>query len=144
MIRKPYYVQEAGGGIWKVPETGLLVYSIQGLDANALYLWCLMQAQLCGKLVYHDYNNEDLSNMFGIIVVDIETPPELYNKFSEFPPIFMNVEIGTGKDKATKLTSVYSAKKMPIINTAIALVFGSWIKINEDLGLYSSNTKYYI
>ena len=77
--------------------------------------------------------------MFGIIIVDIETPPELYNKFSEFPPLFINVEIGR-IDKTTKLVSVYSAKKIPINNSIITLVFKSWIKSYKDLGIYSSNS----
>ena len=58
IIRKPFY----NNSQWFVPETGKLVYKIQGHDANALYLYCLTQPQLCGKLPYHEYNNEDLSN----------------------------------------------------------------------------------
>ena len=60
MIRKHYY----DGSQWIVPEAGKTVYKIQGHDANALYLYCLMLPQLCGKLIYHKYNNEDLSKLF--------------------------------------------------------------------------------
>ena len=60
MIRKPYY----NGSQWFVPQTGKLVYKIQGHDANALYLYCLTQPQLCGKVTYHEYNNEDVSKLF--------------------------------------------------------------------------------
>ena len=41
MIRKSYWIgnNEKCEAIWKVPQTGKLVYKIQGHDANALYLY---------------------------------------------------------------------------------------------------------
>ena len=78
MIRKLFY----NNSQWFVPETGKLAYKIQGHNANALYLYCLTQPQLCGKLTYYEYNNEYLSNLFGIMIVDIEVPPKYYNYFS--------------------------------------------------------------
>ena len=86
MIRKPYY----NGSQWFVFETEKLVYKIQGHDANALYLYCLTQPQLCGKLIYYEYKNEDLCKLFGLIIVNIEELPKYYNYFSEFPLIFVN------------------------------------------------------
>ena len=77
MIRKPFY----NNSQQFVPETGKLVQIIQGHDANALYLYCITQPQLCGKLTYHEYYNEGLSILFQIIIVDIEVPHEKYNYF---------------------------------------------------------------
>ena len=125
MIRKPYY----NGSQWFVPQTGKLVYKIQGHDANALYLYCLTQPQLCGKVTYHEYNNEDVSKLFWIIIVDIEVPPEYYYYFSEFPRIFVNLHVSvngpngiitqTGPNgpiiKERKLVSVYQVEKIPLI-----------------------------
>ena len=93
MIRKPYYNVSQ----WFVPKTGKLEYKIQGHDANALYLYCLTQPQLCGQLPYHEYNNEDLSNLFGIMIVDIEVQPKYYNYFSKFIPIFVNLNVSNNK-----------------------------------------------
>ena len=112
MIRKLYY----DGLQWIVPETGKMVYKIQGYDANALYLYCLMQPQLCGKLIYNEYNNEDLSKLFGIIIMDIEVPPEYYNYFSEYPPIVVNLNFTrNGPEdkpiKERKLVSVYKTER---------------------------------
>ena len=132
MIRKPFYVgkDEHGAPIWKVPDKGKLVHKIQGYDANALYLYCLSQPQLCGELVYHEcdgtVSGEYLSTMFGIMIVDLEVPPELYNYFSEYPPIFVNLKI----EKDRKLVSVYSVKKISNYYPIITLVFKSWNKIN--------------
>ena len=99
------------------------MYKIQGHDANALYLYCLTQLQLCGKLTYHEYNNEDLSNLFGIIIVDIEVPPKYSNYFSKFPPIFVNLNVNVNEPNSLngpiknerKLVSVYKFEKIPLI-----------------------------
>ena len=132
MIRKPIYndIDVNGKPLWVVPETGKLVYKIQGYDANALYLYCIMQQQLCGELIYNEMgqkcpkpggpNFNELSKMFGIMIVDIEVPPKNYNYFSEYLPIFVNLNITRSKPegkpiKKRKLVSVYKAKKILLI-----------------------------
>ena len=142
MIRKPIYngIDEHGKPIWVVPETNKLEFKIQGHNANALYLYCLTQSQLCGELVYHDCgpnpNLNFLSKMFGIMIVNIEVPAEYYNYFSEYPPIFVNHNITGSKPKdlrsaeqtersdvkscdgkpikKRKLVSLYKAEKIPL------------------------------
>ena len=116
-------------------NAGKPVNKIIGFDANALYLYCLQQEQLCGKLCwipteeeykieyaedtkeftareqFEDYvmkrqlNNKQkelqismnellcnplsfLESFFGLIELDIEVPPSLYNYFGEMAPIF--------------------------------------------------------
>ena len=72
IINTPFY----NNSQWFVSETGKLVYQFQGHNANTIYQFCLMHAQLCGKLLYHAYNNDNISKLFGITIVDIEVPPE--------------------------------------------------------------------
>ena len=120
------------------------VYKIQGYDANALYLFCLMQPQLCEKLKYNEYNNEDLSKLFGIIIVDIEVPPELYNYFSEYPPIFVNLNItrngAEGKpNKERKLVSVYKAEKIRHITLLLHWYLNHGLRITKIWGYIPAN-----
>ena len=81
-------------------ELGATVKKIVGKDANALYLWCLGQPMPCGNLKYHEgapkgnweqQVRED--KLFGFFVVDIEVPETLYDKFAEFPPLFVHSNI---------------------------------------------------
>ncbi len=62
-----------------------MVKRIIGFDANALYLWCLVQDMPCGKLEMESASNikiEDLTNdimddkFFGFVECDIEVPKE--------------------------------------------------------------------
>jgi hypothetical protein len=86
---------------WEMPkEIGKVVKKIIGFDANALYLWCVGQEMPCGNLEIEEScdTNEVLSmvksdELFGFVEVDIHVPKNLYNYFSEMPPIFKNVEI---------------------------------------------------
>jgi hypothetical protein len=89
------------------------VKNIVGYDANSLYLHCLEQDQLCGKLEW--IPNEAkfrptglqetmttlttksqwldfLNNFFGLLEVDLEIPEDKYEYFGEMPPIFKNIE----------------------------------------------------
>jgi len=45
-----------------------------------------------GKLQYVPKSEVDLNTIFGFIEVDIIVPEELYNYFSEYPPIVKNIE----------------------------------------------------
>ena len=78
--------------------------SVQGLDANSLYLFCSGQEMPCGKeKVFHcdpgekaerakqDKLIQNVLNdkLFGFFQVDIEVPEQLRKHFSEFSPLFV-------------------------------------------------------
>ncbi|POM58373.1 Hypothetical protein PHPALM_36980 [Phytophthora palmivora] len=68
---------------------------IIGYDANALYLWCLMNDMPCGRPVtipLYDELIDDIfaDKQFGFIEGDIETPEHLKAYFKEMTPIFKN------------------------------------------------------
>ncbi len=74
--------------------------TIIGYDANALYLWCIGQEMPTGKhehIKTYDLNQlkKDILNhkLFEFVQVDIETPEDLKEKFSEMSPIFKKAEI---------------------------------------------------
>ena len=83
-----------------------LCKSIIGFDANALYIWAIMQNMPVGRNKYikeynidnliHDISNEKL---LGFVEVDIEVPDELCNNFSEMSPIFKNIVIDSSKKR---------------------------------------------
>lgn len=80
------------------PTPGKMVQRIVGLDANALYLWCLGQAMPCGDLREVDVDSTTLprirsGELFGFAEVDIHVPEKHWNRFIEFPPIFRNTVI---------------------------------------------------
>ena len=76
--------------------------SVQGLDANSLYLFCSGQEMPCGKeKVFHcdpAEKNEIIQNvlndkLFGFFEVDIEVPEQKRKRFSEFCPLFVISEV---------------------------------------------------
>ena len=82
--------------------------SVQGLDANSLYLFCSGQEMPCGKeKVFHcdpgekaerakqDKLIQNVLNdkLFGFFQVDIEVPEQLREHFSEFFPLFVISEV---------------------------------------------------
>ena len=76
--------------------------SVQGLDANSLYLFCSGQEMPCGKeKVFHcdpAEKNEIIKNvlndkLFGFFEVDIEVPEQKRKRFSEFCPLFVISEV---------------------------------------------------
>ena len=83
--------------------------SVQGLDANSLYLFCSGQEMPCGKeKVFLSEAGEAGANpeekdkliqnvlndkLFGFFQVDIEVPEQLLDKFSEFCPLFVLSEV---------------------------------------------------
>ena len=82
--------------------------SVQGLDANSLYLFCSGQEMPCGKeKVFHcdpgekaerakqDKLIQNVLNdkLFGFFQVDIEVPEQLREHFSEFSPLFVISEV---------------------------------------------------
>ena len=84
---------------WYYDEQGTRVKKIVGYDSNALYLWCIGEEQLCGRLRYIKTDNKNkyikriLQNKFyGMLEVDIHVPEEKYEYFSEMCPLFKNIE----------------------------------------------------
>ena len=78
--------------------------SVQGLDANSLYLFCSGQEMPCGKeKVFHCDSGEASEaeiiqnvlndKLFGFFQVDIEVPEQLREHFSEFSPLFVISEV---------------------------------------------------
>ena len=106
------------GDKYILDKEGKLIKKIVGFDANALYLYSLMQGMPTSNLKHQIFNdnqniNELLKNTFGFYEVDIEVPKndEMYDKFSEFPPLFKNCILN---DKAKKIISVMSCEKILI------------------------------
>ena len=112
--------------------------SVQGLDANSLYLYCSGQEMPCGKeKVFHcDPEEKDKliqnvlnDKLFGFFQVEIEVPEQLRKHFSEFCPLFIldevpeeqipqhmkDYQINTGRKKFKnnkKLLGVMKAEKI--------------------------------
>ena len=94
---------------------------IVGYDPNSLYLYCSGDLMPCGKdkLVVNKkpYDQKRIAkfsmdvlkgNIFGFAQVDIEVPDELYDKFSEMPPLFVVQEIPDCS--ITEETKIYKEK----------------------------------
>ena len=112
--------------------------SVQGLDANSLYLFCSGQEMPCGKEKVFQANPEEKDELiqnvlndklFGFFQVDIEVPEQLRKRFSEFSPLFIlsevpedqipqhmqDYKINTGRKKVKnnkKLLGVMKAEKI--------------------------------
>ena len=83
-------------------EDAKICRSVQGLDANSLYLFCSGQEMPCGKEKVFKCNpeekNEIIKNvlndkLFGFFEVDIEVPEQKRKRFSEFCPLFVISEV---------------------------------------------------
>ena len=130
-------------------EKGKLTKSIIGYDANSLYLYCSGDVMPCGKetLVVNKkpFDQKRITKfsrhvlkgkVFGFVQVDIEVPDEVYDNFSEMPPLFVVQEIsdcdipekmkiyqkkhGRKTVKGTKkLLGVMKVKKIPLYTPVI-------------------------
>jgi hypothetical protein len=105
-INRVHYNQETKQ--WYYNKDGKKVEKVVGFDANSLYLYCLEQDQLCGKLEYVPMEQLEtalqksmttrsqwlkfLTEFFGLLEVDLEIPEGKYESFGEMPPIFKNIE----------------------------------------------------
>ena len=129
---------EAAGA--KLSAGAKICRSVQGLDANSLYLFCSGQEMPCGKeKVFHcDPEEKDKliqnvlnDKLFGFFEVDIEVPEQKRKRFSEFCPLFIldevpeeqipqhmkDYQINTGRKKIKnnkKLLGVMKAEKILI------------------------------
>ena len=80
------------------------VKRILGFDANSLYPYTMTKEMPCGKEFVEHYEDpaqaaKELTprmykRWFGFAEVDIEVPQDLWEKFEEFPPIFINQRVG--------------------------------------------------
>ena len=82
-----------------------IVKRILGFDANSLHPSTMAKEMPCGKEFAEHYEDpaqaakELIPRMyskrwFGFAEVDIEVPQDLWEKFEEFPPIFINQSVG--------------------------------------------------
>ena len=99
-IRSHIYSRSEAGA--KLSADAKICRSVQGLDANSLYLFCSGQEMPCGKeKVFHcdpEEKNEIIQNvlndkLFGFFEVDIEVPEQKRKRFSEFCPLFVISEV---------------------------------------------------
>ena len=105
-IRSHRYSDSAAG---KAGEAGAKLradaktcQAVVGFDANSLYLFCSGQEMPCGKEKVFKCNPEEKDKLiqkvlndelFGFFEVDIEVPEQLWDKFSEFFPLFVISEV---------------------------------------------------
>ena len=82
-----------------------IVQRIFGFDSNLLYPYTMTKEMPCGKEFVEHYKDpvqaakELIPRMyskrwFGFAEVDIEVPRDLWEKFEDFPPIFINQSVG--------------------------------------------------
>ena len=96
-IQKSHWCRETR--TFQQDAPGKMVTEIIGMDANALYLWCISQNMPCGELKQVEMSRYD-PDFFGFMCVDICVQEQDYTKFAEFPPIF--------KHEDNKLVSGFS------------------------------------
>lgn len=110
-IRRPYYENNK----WHIGKEEKTVKNITGFDANALYLWCIGNTMACGVLEYivYDETNNGYEQEFikynsnAFFEVDITTPEELFNKFSEFPIVFKNAEFDVNEEAGDYMKEIF-------------------------------------
>ena len=123
--------------------------SVQGLDANSLYLFCSGQEMPCGKeKVFHcdpEEKNEIIQNvlndkLFGFFEVDIEVPEQKRKRFSEFCPLFVISEVPEEQiPQHMKDYKINTGRKMIKNNKKLLGVMKT-----EKILLYSPLLKWYL
>ena len=123
--------------------------SVQGLDANSLYLFCSGQEMPCGKeKVFHcdpEEKNEIIQNVlndkfFGFFEVDIEVPEQKRKRFSEFCPLFVISEVPDEQiPQHMKDYKINTGRKMIKNNKKLLGVMKT-----EKILLYSPLLKWYL
>ena len=131
--------------------------SVQGLDANSLYLYCSGQEMPCGKeKVFHcgpeekDKLIQNVLNdkLFGFFQVEIEVPEQLQKHFSEFCPLFVisevpeeqipqhmkDYQINTGRKKIKnnkKLLGVMKAEKILLYSPLLKWYLNHGLRVTK-------------
>ena len=123
--------------------------SVQGLDANSLYLFCSGQEMPCGKeKVFHcdpEEKDEIIQNvlndkLFGFFQVDIEVPEQKRKRFSEFCPLFVISEVSEDQiPQHMKDYKINTGRKMIKNNKKLLGVMKA-----EKILLYSPLLKWYL
>ena len=123
--------------------------SVQGLDANSLYLFCSGQEMPCGKEKVFKCNpgekNEIIQNvlndkLFGFFEVDIEVPEQKRKLFSEFCPLFVISEVSEEQiPQHMKDYKINTGRKMIKNNKKLLGVMKT-----EKILLYSPLLKWYL
>ena len=123
--------------------------SVQGLDANSLYLFCSGQEMPCGKeKAFHcdpEEKNEIIQNvlndkLFGFFEVDIEVPEQKRKLFSEFCPLFVISEVSEEQiPQHMKDHKINTGRKMIKNNKKLLGVMKT-----EKILLYSPLLKWYL
>ena len=123
--------------------------SVQGLDANSLYLFCSGQEMPCGKeKVFHcdpEEKDEIIQNvlndkLFGFFEVDIEVPGQKRKLFSEFCPLFVISEVPEDQiPQHMKDYKINTGRKMIKNNKKLLGVMKT-----EKILLYSPLLKWYL
>ena len=123
--------------------------SVQGLDANSLYLFCSGQEMPCGKeKVFHcdpEEKDEIIQNvlndkLFGFFEVDIEVPEQKRKLFSEFCPLFVISEVPEDQiPQHMKDYKINTGRKMIKNNKKLLGVMKT-----EKILLYSPLLKWYL
>ena len=136
-------------------ESARVTKRILGFDANSLYPSTMLYDMPCGlgRVVHYENPVEAVQELpfklltgqwFGFAEVDVEVPRELWEKFEEFPPFFINRPVSdegvpqhmkdylqdSGRTRfpdQKKLLGVLSAKKM--------LIYGPLLKWYLNRGL---------
>ena len=126
--------------------------SVQGLDANSLYLFCSGQEMPCGKEKVFKCNPERSESeaeiilkvlndeLFGFFEVDLEVPDQLRDKFSEFCPLFVISEVPEDQiPQHMKDYKINTGRKMIKNNKKLLGVMKA-----EKILLYSPLLKWYL
>ena len=138
-------------------EDAKICRSVQGLDANSLYLFCSGQEMPCGKeKVFHcdpeakpeqssEERDEIIQNvlndkLFGFFEVDIEVPEQKRKRFSEFCPLFVISEVPEDQiPQHMKDYKINTGRKMIKNNKKLLGVMKT-----EKILLYSPLLKWYL
>ena len=149
------FCRHAEAGVSKIrshiyrEEDAKICRSVQGLDANSLYLFCSGQEMPCGKeKVFRcdpEEKNEIIKNvlndkLFGFFEVDIEVPEQKRKRFSEFCPLFVISEVPEDQiPQHMKDYKINTGRKMIKNNKKLLGVMKT-----EKILLYSPLLKWYL
>ena len=149
------FCRHAEAGVSKIrshiyrEEDAKICRSVQGLDANSLYLFCSGQEMPCGKeKVFHcdpEERDEIIQNvlndkLFGFFEVDIEVTEQKRKRFSEFCPLFVISEVPESQiPQHMKDYKINTGRKMIKNNKKLLGVMKT-----EKILLYSPLLKWYL
>ena len=136
-------------------DLACIVKHILGFDANSLYPSTMAKEMPCGKEFVEHYEDpvqvaKDLiprmyaKRWFGFAEVDIKGPRDLWEKFEEFPPIFINQSVGAEgiphhmKDylaKSGRVATPDQKKLLGVLKAQKVLLYAPILKWYHEHGL---------